>query len=226
MKKNHFILILFCAFVVTDVLLSSWDPMRTSPVFYKDDFTKTLLKHNGNRDGKLFFGNSAVAAAYIEERASFPLIEMGLSYGKMTDLQAIMQKDLFRPQELLVIGMDPHIMLDHLTTDPTYPWFKEFYEPYMYFYRDCLRQVLENSGKSMMNHLKEGNLDLSLEEAWSDKLLYYGHLPSSELTKKWNSYEEQFGSLGEEEFSHNSTNRAYQRDNTLRLPARLAALLM
>lgn len=195
LKANSFLILLLCAFIAADISFSGWDPMRTSPVFYKDDFNKTLFHHNQKREGPLFFGNSAVAAAFIEQQSSVPLVEMGLSYGKLTDLKALLTKNLFKPEQMLIIGIDPHIMLDKLDTDPTYPWFKQPYEPYVYFYRDYLRKALVSSAQSLGHHLKSGRLDITLEKEWTDKLLYYGQLPPEKLKEKWESYEQQFGAM-------------------------------
>ncbi|MBE1442306.1 hypothetical protein [Paenibacillus sp. OAS669] len=203
-KKNSFVLLLLCAFISTDILFSAWDPMRTSLVFYKDDFNKTLLSHNQVREAPLFYGNSAVAAAFIEQESSLPLVEMGLSYGKIADLQAILKKDLYRPEGMLIIGIDPHIMLDKLDTDPTYPWFKSYYVPYVYFYRDYMREVLVNSAKSFAGNISQGKLGADLEKVWTDKMLYFGQLPPDKLKEKWEGYERQFGWMSvEKDFVNN-----------------------
>ncbi|UUZ91181.1 hypothetical protein LJK87_36535 [Paenibacillus sp. P25] len=155
-RKNSFVLLLLAAFVLSDVLIDWWDPMVTSRRFYKNDFTKTLYHHNWQNHGPVFFGNSAVTGAYIEEKSDSKLIEMGLSYGKLTDLKAILEKGLFHVEGQLVVGIDVHTMIDSLDTDPTYQWFKPWYQPYVYAYRDYFR----DSGTELACGLAEGSLKM------------------------------------------------------------------
>lgn len=119
LRKNSFVLLLLAAFVLSDLLISYWDPMVTSRRFYKNDFTKTLYHHGWQNHGPVFYGNSAVTGAYIEQDSRSKLIEMGLSYGKLTDLKAILEQGRFHVEDQLVIGIDVHTMLDILETDPT-----------------------------------------------------------------------------------------------------------
>lgn len=197
-RKSSFVLLLLAAFVVSDVLITMWDPMVTSRRFYKDDFTKTLYHHDWRSSGPAFYGNSAVTGAYIEEQSTSGLIEMGLSYGKLTDLKAILEQELFRPEQQLVIGIDVHMMLDILPTDPTYRWFKHWYQPYVYFYRDYFR----DSGTEFVRNLLLQR-SLAYEPRWIDKLLYFGRLTDEELNKKWNEYEQRFNWASPREYKDN-----------------------
>ncbi|MEI7025625.1 hypothetical protein [Paenibacillus sp. y28] len=187
LRNNSFVLLLLCGFVLVDVALSIWDPMSTSLRFYKNDFTKTILHHEGRTSGTVFYGNSAVTGAYMEDKAQHPLVEMGLSYGKLTDLQQIMEQGRYTFTDRLVIGIDAHTMLDALPTDDTYPWFKPWYEPYIYYYRDYFR----DTGRKWLLGAAKGQL-LAYEPAWTDKLLYYGHKPPEDLRKDWERYEKLF----------------------------------
>lgn len=101
-----FVLLLLAAFVLSDLLISYWDPMVTSRRFYKNDFTKSLYHHGWQNHGPVFYGNSAVTGAYIEQDSRSKLIEMGLSYGKLTDLKAILEQGRFHVEDQLVIGID------------------------------------------------------------------------------------------------------------------------
>lgn len=193
-RANAFVLLLLAGFLTLDAALAAWDPMTNSERFYKEDFTKTINHHGGSTSGKLFFGNSAVAGAYIEEQAEIPLVEMGLSYGKLTDLKEILKQELYTPRDLLVIGIDEHTMLDELPTDPVYPWFRKWYQPYLYFYRDYFLDSGKEWVRNFWNGLREGRLDVSsYEPRWADKMVYYGHLDEAELRKRWEKYEKEFG---------------------------------
>lgn len=195
LRKHSFILLLLAAFVLSDVLLALWDPMVTSRRFYKNDFTKTLFHHNWQDHGPVFFGNSAVTGAYIEQDSKSRLIEMGLSYGRPSDLKAILEDNRFRVEEQLVLGIDVHTMLNVLPTDPTYPWFKPWYQPYVYAYRDYFR----DSGTELVRNLALRQ-SLAYEPRWIDKELYFGRKSDEELQKKWDEYEQRFGWSSHKEY--------------------------
>jgi hypothetical protein len=222
LRKNSFVLLLLAVFVLSDVLISAWDPMVSSRRFYKNDFTKTLYHHGWQTHGSVFFGNSSVTGAYIENDSKSGLVEMGLSYGKLTDLKAILEQQLYRFEGPLVIGIDVHTMIDSLETDPTYQWFKPWYQPYVYTYRDYFR----DTGTELACGLGQGllKLDASRVQAcaafpetlklsmshplayqprWIDKELYFGSKPDEELRKNWNNYEQRFGWMSQHEYKDN-----------------------
>ncbi|UJF33164.1 hypothetical protein [Paenibacillus hexagrammi] len=222
LKKNGFVLGLLLALIVSDLLISWWNPMVSSRRFYKNDFTKTLFHHNWSQSGPVFFGNSSVTAAYIEEQSDSHLIEMGLSYGKITDLKEILDRGLYHVQDELVVGIDVHTMLDSLETDPTYPWFKPWYQPYVYTYRDYFR----DSGTEFACALYEGlsKQDASRMEAcakfpetlklsksdpfayqprWIDKELYHNRIDDAALKEKWADYDKRFGWMTLKDFQDN-----------------------
>lgn len=194
-RKNSFVLGLLAILVITDLLIAAWNPMESSRRFYKDDFTKTLYHHNWSHTGPVFFGNSAVTGAYIEEKSTSGLVELGLSYGKPTDLQAILERDLYQITGQLVIGIDVHTMLDPLPTDPNYKWFRPWYQPYIYRYRDSFRDAGEEWARNL---LKQGSL--AYEPRWIDKMLYSGRKDSAWLADKWNDYDQRFGSMTMKDF--------------------------
>jgi hypothetical protein len=194
LSSNSFILLLLAAFVLFDVLLSLWDPMSSSRRFYKNDFTKTLYHHQWDRSGPVFYGNSAVTGAYMEEQAAqVQLVEMGLAYGKLTDLKQILRQGLYEVEGQLVVGIDAHTMLDQLTTDNTYPWFKHWYQPYVYFYRDYFKDSGKELAVNAWKGVKHGELDLqTYEPRWIDKEHYYGPSKPDRLRSDWERYEKLF----------------------------------
>lgn len=204
-RKNSFVLLLLAAFVLSDALISWWDPMASSRRFYKNDFTKTLYHHDWVNHGPVFYGNSAVTGAYIESESKSGLVEMGLSYGKLTDLKAILERQLYHVEDQLVIGIDVHTMIDSLETDPTYQWFKPWYQPYVYAYRDYFR----DSGTEFVRQLYKGTVELNRSELfayqprWIDKQLYFGRLSDEELRTKWNDYERRFGWMSRHDYKDN-----------------------
>jgi hypothetical protein len=215
-RKNSFVLLLLAAYVLSDIALTWWDPMVTSRRFYKNDFTKTLFHHNGLDHGPVFFGNSAVTGAYIEQESKSGLIEMGLSYGRPTDLKAILEQKRFTVEKELVIGIDVHTMLSTLPTDPTYQWFKPWYQPYAYAYRDYFRE----SGAEFVRNLAFKQ-SLDYKPRWIDKELYFGRKSDEELKKKWDEYEQRFGWSSQKEYKDDVEALQwiidYSRDNHIAL---------
>jgi len=205
LRTNSFVLLLLAAFVLSDLLISYQDPMVTSRRFYKNDFTKTIYHHGGQTSGPVFFGNSAVTGAYIENESSAKLVEMGLSYGKLTDLKAILEEGRFHVRQQLVIGIDVHTMLDIMETDPTYPWFKAWYEPYIYKYRDYFR----DSGTEAVKQLYRGAVELNpaelirYEPRWIDKMLYFGHMEPEKLKEKELDYDRKYGWATRKDYQDN-----------------------
>ncbi len=197
LKKNGFVLWLLAAFAVSNLLISWWNPMETSRRFYKNDFTKTLYHHDWSRSGPVFFGNSAVTGAYMEDKSQSRLVEMGLSYGKPTDLKEILRRGLYDVRDELVIGIDVHTMLDSLPSDPTYQWFKPWYQPYVYTYRDYFR----DSGGEFVKNAYHGSL--AYEPRWIDKELYFGRKDDAWLTDKWKDYDKRFGWMTLKDFQIN-----------------------
>ncbi|MBV6716747.1 hypothetical protein [Paenibacillus chitinolyticus] len=186
-KKNSFVLGLLLIFVVAEALVMWWNPLETSRRFGKDDFTKTLYHHGWSRSGAVFYGNSSVTGAYIEEKSAAKLVEMGLSYGKLTDLQQILQRGLYSVKDELVIGIDVHTLLDKMETDYRFPWNKPWYKPYVYAYRaDFL-----DAGKELVRNLAfQGSL--AYEPRWIDKELYHGYATEDAMTKSWARYEKDY----------------------------------
>ncbi|MBP1992686.1 hypothetical protein [Paenibacillus eucommiae] len=197
LKANSFVLLFLAVLLLSNALISFWNPMESSRRFYKNDFTKTLFHHSWSRSGPVFFGNSSVTGAYIEEKSASPLVEMGLSYGKLTDLQGILQKDLYQIKDQLVIGIDVHTMIDSLETDATYQWFKPWYQPYVYTYRDYFRKT----GEDFVKNLSNGSL--AYTPSWIDKMLYFGQQDQAWMKDKWNDYDQRFGWMRLKDFQKN-----------------------
>jgi hypothetical protein len=202
--RNRFVLLLVAGFLLIDLGVARWDPMTNSRRFEKDDFTKTLFHHQWDRSGPVFFGNSAVTGAYMEDKAQVPLVEMGLSYGKITDLREILRRGLYEPEGQLVIGIDVHTMLDRMQTDPRFPWARPWYIPYLYYYRDYFQDAGGEFLRNAWAGIRQGKLDLhTYEPRWIDKELYFGREPADQLKKDWERYEKLFNWMTLADMEHN-----------------------
>lgn len=203
-KRNGFLLSLLAAFLLTDWLVARWDPLVNSMRFTKNDFTKTLYHHEWNDSGPVFYGNSAVVGAYIEEQSSKPLVEMGLAYGKITYLQEILEEPWYHVEDQLVLGIDVHTMLDRLETDPTYPWNRKWYEPYLFAYRAYFQDTLAKTAKQAYVSLREKKPEeMFNHQPWLDKYLYYGHKTTAEKDADFEKYEQMFNWMSLPDFQQN-----------------------
>lgn len=204
-KRNAFLLWLLVAFLLVDGLVAAWNPMESTRRFYKNDFTKTLYHHDWERSGPVFFGNSAVTGAYIEEQAAYPLVEMGLAYGRITDLKGILQHELYRVERDLVIGIDVHTMIDEMDTDPTYQWFKPWYVPYLYQYRDYFRDSGEEFVRQLWKGIVNGDREqlFAYQPRWINKELYFGRKDDAFLEQRWAYYDQRWGHLQLDDFADN-----------------------
>ncbi|GAA3412720.1 hypothetical protein ACFFNY_33190 [Paenibacillus hodogayensis] len=192
-RKNSFVLLLVIVFALLDAFVAWRDPMSVSERFEKDDFTKTLIHHQWQRSGAVFFGNSAVTGAYMEDKAKRPLVEMGMSYGKLTDLKEILQRGLYEPKQRLVVGIDVHTMLDQMQTDPRFPWSRPWYSPYLFYYRDYFQDAGSEWLRNAWTGARSGKLDFhTYVPRWMDKELYFGHEPAEQLKKDLQRYEEHY----------------------------------
>lgn len=176
LKKNGWILILVAVFIALDLLLSAvFTPyLIKSGRFVLNDFELTVRDHPEEVWDKVFFGNSVVISAYREEVSKNGYVNLGLDYGVVRDLWEMLQKGTIKIGSELVIGLSDLTLYDKFETHPTYPWHKDWYEPYAYFQRDRLRLLAENTlfGRQWEDHSAR------------QKIHYTGSMSSEELAAK------------------------------------------
>ena len=92
MKKSGKIilaLVLLASLFAADNYLSHSSLIYNSNIFIKNDFEITQEKHPEKVWDKVFFGNSVVISAYMEDKSTSGYINLGLDYGLVTDLWRI-----------------------------------------------------------------------------------------------------------------------------------------
>ncbi len=72
----------------------------------------------------MFFGNSVVISAYMEDESSKGYVNLGLDYGVVTDLWEMIEKKHINIGSELVIGLNYLTLYDEFETNPTYIWHK------------------------------------------------------------------------------------------------------
>ena len=176
LKKNGWLVALAAVFVVLDLLLSVvFTPyLIGSGRFVLNDFELTVRDHPEQVWDKVFFGNSVVISAYREEVSESGYVNLGLDYGVIRDLWEMLQKGNIKIGSELVIGLSDLTLYDKFETHPTYPWHKDWYEPYAYFQRDRLPLLVENTlfGREWEDHSDR------------QKIHYTGSMSSEELAEK------------------------------------------
>lgn len=217
LRKNAFLIALLLSFLAANGLLETWDPVGRFDVFSKNDYQKTLHDHPEPAWRKAFFGNSSVVAAYDARNSSAGYVNLGMNYGKITDLDAMLRKGLIDVEEELLIGLNLFTFMDDLPTDPSYPWHQKWYEPYLYFYRDKLSAAAE---KYAVPLLKGEPLEINLKKLYA-KELYYGTLDDEELGKKIAEYKSKYYVKTLDDFRNNLNALddviGYAKDNGIRV---------
>ncbi|HYE81360.1 MAG TPA: hypothetical protein VEG39_04230 [Clostridia bacterium] len=198
-KKNVFLLSLLVLFAAADMTIAHFDPVNNLKIFYKNDLEKTRVLHPYKVWEKVFFGNSTVIASYMEDRSDSGYINMGINYGKLTDLDEILSRGLVTVSEDIVIGLNFFTLMDKLPTDPYYIWHRKIYEPYVFFYRDQFKKLIVDRVQTQLTGKPVNTRFSSLTR----KELYYGRLSEEKLRAKVKEYESKYGNMRLSDFSDN-----------------------
>lgn len=198
-QKNQFIIWLILLFAVLNFALVKWDPVNRYGFFYQNDFSKTQQIHPKGTWTNIFFGSSVVTAGYREDLSHSGFINLGMDYGKITDLESLLKMGYLQGAKTIVIGLDYMTFMDNLPTNPYYQWHREWYIPYVYFYRSPIRWFFENSATRIKNNENIFKVDPKDLE----KELYHGRMGAEQLKEKINSYDARFGNERIENFQTN-----------------------
>lgn len=181
-KKNVFVIALLLLLIICDTALTRLNPLKFCDSIHKDDFELTQLAHPEKVWDKVFFGNSSVISAYMEEDSSAGYINLGLDYGMATSIRDMLEGGYITIGSELVLGLNWDSMYDGMDTDPTYAWHRKWYEPYCYFQRDRLNYLLTNgitrklNGWSFFTHYYAEHTD--------GKEHYHGRMSQEEMAAR------------------------------------------
>ena len=121
-KKNKhplmFIIGLLSFIFIIEVLLIQTNPVEKFNVFPKNDFEKIIAKYPEDAYDKVFYGNSAVIASFIDSQSKSGYSNIGIDYGTMEDLYAILDKGLIEVGSELVIGLNYFTLIYTLRYKP------------------------------------------------------------------------------------------------------------
>lgn len=189
-KFTGFVFVLLTVWIISDITLTVLDPISKSAYFPKNDFAITQMKHPEKIWDKVFYGSSVVVNSYVEEESQSGYYNLGISYGTVSDIYEMLDKNYAQIGSELVIGLNDVSFVDWLDTNPTYPWHKKWYQHYVYFRRDHISPLL----KSAFLNLADFKAPFGEAEYTNPGKLYvYGALSEEELQKSNQSMLERFG---------------------------------
>jgi len=196
-KNLAFIISVLILFSAIDCTLSYWAPVEHSTLFTKNDYEKIILSHGRKEFDDVFYGNSVIISAFIEEESRSGYINLGIDYGTIRDLKKMLDKRMLTVNKNLVIGLNYFVLMDTLDTNPTYPWHRKAYEPYVFFQRDRLNSFIKRGIQSLLTESEmQRHIDMN-------RSVYYGVMTDEELDAKINSHGELFWGLGPENYEKN-----------------------
>ena len=195
-----FLVLLLLLFIGLDLWLSAVKPVSHSELFLPNDFEKTLYAHNWQTEyDDIFFGNSVVISAYIEEESPSGYANFGIDYGKADDLNRMLRSGAVKVSDNVVLGLNCFTLMDTLDTNPAYPWNRKLYEPYVFFERDRLNTFITDT---VNGFLETGRFEPALYTSM-DKTVYYDVLSDAELAEKDKTYKELYYGQGMDAYDEN-----------------------
>lgn len=138
---------------------------------------------------KVVFGSSVTISAFREEESESGYINAGINCGLVRDLwKMIDKKEIIIGSELVIIFNSALSMYDDFASDPTYPWKRKWYEPFVYFQRDRFQELIKNT---ILTYLFNDN-KLNKPFFAQRRELYFGAMSQKDLYEKLHSERAQF----------------------------------
>ncbi|MCH5211561.1 MAG: hypothetical protein J1G06_00960 [Oscillospiraceae bacterium] len=197
--KIPLIILLIAALFASDLYLTHNNFIVNSNIFIQNDFEITQHDHPEKVWDKVFFGNSVVISAYIEDKSSSGYINCGLDYGVVTDLWEMLDKKYIRVGSELVVGLNYLTLYDDFDTNPTYIWHKKWYQPYAYFERDRFYPLVTDAFTKAL----KGDFSPPMTYKKQEKAVYHGKVSEAALADKFEEYQEEFFNKPIEKYSEN-----------------------
>lgn len=202
MKNKHpliFLIGILSFVIILETLFLKTDPVRELNVFLKNDFEKITAKYSEEDFDKVFYGNSVVISGFIDSQSKSGYTNIGIDYGTVEDLYEILDRGLIDVDSELVIGLNYFTLMDTLDTNPTYPWHKEIYEPYLYFNRNRVNPVIVDG----LSNVLKGEEFIQTRHESLERTVYRGVLDEKELGDKIKVQKELYWDQGIEYYDDN-----------------------
>lgn len=202
LKNKHpliFIIGLLSLSIIIEVYFLQTNPVGEQNVFLKNDFEKIMAQYSEEDFDKVFYGNSVVISGFIDSQSKSDYTNIAIDYGTIEDLDAILDKELIEVGSELVIGLNYFTLMDTLETNPTYPWHKNVYEPYLYFNRNRVNPVIV---EGFTNVLK-GEEFIETRYESLNRTVYRGVMDEKELSDRIDVHRELYWDQGIEYYDDN-----------------------
>lgn len=200
-RKGGVFLLAFCLLGLgLDRWLTRTQPVERSTLFLANDFEKTILSHGGETEyRRMIFGNSVIISAYLEGESASGYANFGLDYGVMTDLRDLLRRGDASVTEDLVIALNYFVLLDTMDTNPTYPWHRKPWEPYLYFQRDRLHTLWSEGTARLLRG------EPFVEQRYEDlgKYMYAGVMSDEQLEERIAVHRENYWGLDTSYYQEN-----------------------
>lgn len=210
-------LVIICSLIFGDWYLAHNNFIVNSNIFVKNDFEITQYDHPENVWDKVFFGNSVVISAFLEEESTSGYINIGLDCGTVRDLWEMIDEGYVNIGSELVIGINYLTLYDDFDTNPTYIWHKKWYQPYAYFERDRFYPLVTGCFERLIN----GESVPPMTYTYQDKAVYHGRIEDNALKEKFKEYETAFFNKSIDDYRENFNSLEkvinYCNDNNIRI---------
>lgn len=182
LRRWRFLLLVLALFLALDVaasaVLGPW--LVSSGRFILNDYEIVRRAHPEPVWDKVFFGNSIVISAFLEQESESGYVNLGVDYGVVTDLWDMVRKGEVQIGSELVIGLNDLTLYDKFPTNPGYPWHQKPWEPFLYFQRDRLQKLFAETAAQVFTGFEPEYGKFADQE----RAYYYGSLSQAKLDEK------------------------------------------
>lgn len=199
LKRGGFLLLLAAVLLGGEAWMRAADPVGHMTCIPRSDYEIIRRDYPDMTFERAIFGSSAVTASYIAGRNDTGYVNLGVDYGTVKDITEMLEKGLVTVTDELVLGLNNLSFLDSLPTNETYPWHREWYEPYLYFQRDRLYALITEGVDSVLR----GGPFLLRDTSNQQRVVYRGALTDEALFESWGSLVERFGDTGPADCAEN-----------------------
>lgn len=202
LKKYIFLTVLVVVFSAADAVIAHYVPgyIIESDKFWLNDFELTQRDNPEEVWDEVFFGNSAVYAAYRQEESESGYVNLGMDDAVLTDLWDMLRKGDVKIGSDLVLGLNWLTLYDDFETNPNYIWHRGTLEPYCYFQRDRLSKILTDKVKRLAL-----GTPATADYASQTKTRYRSSLSDEALADKAEDFTQRFWSASPDTFKKNYT---------------------
>ena len=178
-RRGGSVLLLALILLAGEVTLRRTDPVKYMTSIWRNDYELIALEHPDMTFRRAVYGSSVVISGFMEERSRSGYANLGMDYGTIQDLMEMLDKGLLTVEEDLVIALNDSSFMDTMDTNESYPWHREWYQPYLYFQRDRLEAWVTKG----VNNWLRGEKFISIRWPDQQRAVYRGALSDEKLAE-------------------------------------------